>query len=205
MKQTDAVQLAFKREADPKGLLNPGKMIAWENPDYDLKTRQGLSLPRPAGGASLTRCASSSSTPIPVETSFNAALHRATVGGARRPPATRSTIATSTPRASTRCCRAQERLDYHDVAINREPVDAYVDRLRAAEALVLVFPVWNFGYPAILKGFFDRVFLPGVSFTLVDGKAAARPPQHPQARRRRRPMAAPASAPSSWATRRARP
>ncbi len=36
MKQTDAVQLAFKREADPKGLLNPGKMIAWENPDFDL-------------------------------------------------------------------------------------------------------------------------------------------------------------------------
>jgi FAD/FMN-containing dehydrogenase len=36
MKQTDAVQLAFKREADPKGLLNPGKMIAWEDPDYDF-------------------------------------------------------------------------------------------------------------------------------------------------------------------------
>jgi len=35
MKQTDEVQLAFKREADPKGLLNPGKMIAWEDPDYD--------------------------------------------------------------------------------------------------------------------------------------------------------------------------
>ncbi|MGL4323846.1 MAG: FAD-binding oxidoreductase, partial [Beijerinckiaceae bacterium] len=35
MKQTDAVQLDFKREADPQGLLNPGKMIAWEDPDYD--------------------------------------------------------------------------------------------------------------------------------------------------------------------------
>ncbi len=35
MKQTDEVQLAFKREADPKGLLNPGKMIAWEDPAYD--------------------------------------------------------------------------------------------------------------------------------------------------------------------------
>ncbi|HZP19411.1 MAG TPA: FAD-binding oxidoreductase [Bauldia sp.] len=38
MKRTDAVQLAFKREADPKGLLNPGKMIAWENPDYDWRS-----------------------------------------------------------------------------------------------------------------------------------------------------------------------
>ena len=54
---------------------------------------------------------------------------------------------------------------------NRAPVAAYVERLVRAEALVLVFPVWNFGFPAILKGFFDRVFLPGVSFDLVDGKA----------------------------------
>jgi FAD/FMN-containing dehydrogenase len=37
MKQTDDVQLAFKREADPDGLLNPGKMIAWEDPSYDFK------------------------------------------------------------------------------------------------------------------------------------------------------------------------
>ena len=36
MKQTDLAQLAFKREADPDGLLNPGKMIAWENPDFDF-------------------------------------------------------------------------------------------------------------------------------------------------------------------------
>ncbi|PSJ63817.1 FAD-binding oxidoreductase [Pseudaminobacter soli (ex Li et al. 2025)] len=38
MKQTDQVQLAFKREADPHGLLNPGKMIAWENPEYDYRS-----------------------------------------------------------------------------------------------------------------------------------------------------------------------
>lgn len=38
MKQTDEVQLAFKREADPQGLLNPGKMIAWEDPSYDFKS-----------------------------------------------------------------------------------------------------------------------------------------------------------------------
>lgn len=38
MKQTDAVQLAFKREADPQGLLNPGKMIAWEDQAYDFSS-----------------------------------------------------------------------------------------------------------------------------------------------------------------------
>jgi hypothetical protein len=30
----DAKQLAFKREADPKGILNPGKMIAWDEPGF---------------------------------------------------------------------------------------------------------------------------------------------------------------------------
>jgi FAD/FMN-containing dehydrogenase len=38
MKQTDEVQLSFKRESDPKGLLNPGKMIAWEDPTYDYRS-----------------------------------------------------------------------------------------------------------------------------------------------------------------------
>jgi len=32
----DDRQLDFKREADPKGLLNPGKMIAWDDPDWDF-------------------------------------------------------------------------------------------------------------------------------------------------------------------------
>ena len=59
-----------------------------------------------------------------------------------------------------------ERRGYHDTATNTGAVAGYVERLRAAQALVMVFPVWNFGYPAILKGFLDRVFLPGVSFDL---------------------------------------
>jgi putative NADPH-quinone reductase len=63
-----------------------------------------------------------------------------------------------------------ERRGYHDEPENCGPVAEYVERVRAAEALVIVFPVWNFGYPAILKGFLDRVFLPGVSFRLEDGK-----------------------------------
>lgn len=63
-----------------------------------------------------------------------------------------------------------ERVGYHDLEHNRTPVADYVARLQKAEALVLSYPVWNFGFPAILKGFFDRVFLPGVSFKMVGGK-----------------------------------
>lgn len=36
MKRTDQKQLDFKREADPKGMLNPGKMIAWDDPNFDF-------------------------------------------------------------------------------------------------------------------------------------------------------------------------
>jgi putative NADPH-quinone reductase len=64
----------------------------------------------------------------------------------------------------------QDRIDYKDTALNRKRVAPYVDRLLAADALVLVFPVWNEGFPAILKGFLDRVFLPGVSLEVkADG------------------------------------
>ena len=36
MKRTDQKQLDFKREADPKGILNPGKMVAWDDPSFDF-------------------------------------------------------------------------------------------------------------------------------------------------------------------------
>jgi FAD/FMN-containing dehydrogenase len=45
MKQTDAVQLAFKRETDPRGLLNPGKMIAWEDPNFDFAAGKNFLFP----------------------------------------------------------------------------------------------------------------------------------------------------------------
>jgi NAD(P)H dehydrogenase (quinone) len=66
----------------------------------------------------------------------------------------------------------EERREYHDLTKNRLPVAGYVERLERAEALVLSYPTWCFGLPAILKGWFDRVLIPGVSFTLgADGIA----------------------------------
>jgi NAD(P)H dehydrogenase (quinone) len=56
---------------------------------------------------------------------------------------------------------------YVDVRKNAREVGAYVERLRAAGALVLVFPVWFDGLPAIMQGYFQRVFLPGVA-TVID-------------------------------------
>jgi|SRR5665213_600175 len=107
----------------------------------------------------------------PVETSFNAALHRATIEALTASGYDVDDCDLYAEGFNPVMSR-QERLDYHDEAICTAPVQGYVDRLRAAEALILSTPVWNYGYPAILKGFLDRIFLPGVSFKLVDGKAA---------------------------------
>jgi len=65
---------------------------------------------------------------------------------------------------------ARDRSIYHTYPDNTDLVKPYVERLRQAEALVIVTPVWNFGFPAMLKGYFDRVWLPGVSFKLEDGR-----------------------------------
>jgi NAD(P)H dehydrogenase (quinone) len=52
---------------------------------------------------------------------------------------------------------------YVDTSANTREVEDYVRRLQAAEALILVFPVWFDGLPAIMQGYFQRVFVPGVS------------------------------------------
>jgi NAD(P)H dehydrogenase (quinone) len=62
----------------------------------------------------------------------------------------------------------EERLGYHEVPRNQEALKPHIERLRRAEALVLCFPTWTFGLPAMLKGYFDRMFMPGVAFDLSD-------------------------------------
>lgn len=104
----------------------------------------------------------------PCEESFSASLHRVVVDSLRRRGWEVDDLDLNAEGFSP-VLTAEERRGYHEVGANEGPVAGYIARVRAAEALVLVFPVWNFGFPAILKGFFDRVFLPGVSFRLEDG------------------------------------
>lgn len=105
----------------------------------------------------------------PVETSFQAALHRRVVEALTRAGHKVDDCDLYAEDFQPVLTR-EEQLGYHAIPENRVPVARYVDRLLAAEALVIVSPVWNFAFPAILKGWFDRVLLPGVSFRLVDGK-----------------------------------
>lgn len=106
----------------------------------------------------------------PVETSFNAALHQEVLAGLREAGHEVDDCDLYAEGFNPVMSR-EERLGYHEVPSNRLPVQSYVDRLLRAEALVLCFPTWCFGFPAMLKGFFDRVLMPGVGFDLSD-------PQH---------------------------
>ena len=106
----------------------------------------------------------------PVETSFAAALH-AKVVEVLRARGHKVDDCDLYAEGFDPVMSRQDRIDYHDVAVNRRHVAPYVDRLLAAEAIVFSFPVWNMGFPAILKGFVDKVFLPGVSFTLGEDGA----------------------------------
>jgi putative NADPH-quinone reductase len=66
------------------------------------------------------------------------------------------------------------RRHYHDTSRNQAGLEGYIERLKAADALVVQFPIWCFGMPAMLKGFFDRLIIPGVAFDLSD-PARAKP------------------------------
>lgn len=57
-----------------------------------------------------------------------------------------------------------ERRAYMEPDYQPEAVAELVARLKAADGLILVFPQWWFNLPAILKGFIDRVFVPGAAF-----------------------------------------
>ena len=45
-----------------------------------------------------------------------------------------------------------------------------VEKIKKADHIVWVFPIWWYGYPALMKGFIDRTFLPGITFETIKGK-----------------------------------
>jgi len=67
-----------------------------------------------------------------------------------------------------------ERLGHHDGPAGRTVVAGYAADLRWARALVLVYPTWWSGPPAIVKGWIDRVWVEGVAYTLPEGTTRVR-------------------------------
>lgn len=57
-----------------------------------------------------------------------------------------------------------ERATYYQAVYDKSDVQDEIAKLKNAEALVMVFPTWWFNFPAILKGWFDRVWSPTVAY-----------------------------------------
>lgn len=53
---------------------------------------------------------------------------------------------------------------YDDIAINQLGHEQHCANLAWCDTLIFVYPTWWYGLPAILKGWLDRVLLPGVAF-----------------------------------------
>jgi NAD(P)H dehydrogenase (quinone) len=64
--------------------------------------------------------------------------------------------------------------DYREGSITPE-IQRYVDALRWANTLVFIYPTWFGAQPAMLKGWLDRVFVPGVAFSFPTGRGNLRP------------------------------
>lgn len=69
----------------------------------------------------------------------------------------------------------EERASYYGQTYEGADVQAEIERLQTAEGLVLCFPTWWFGFPAVLKGWFDRVWAPGVAYDHADDLGPIRP------------------------------
>ncbi len=68
-----------------------------------------------------------------------------------------------------------ERESYYSDSYQSSNMAQQIERLKNAEALVLVFPTWWFGFPAILKGWFDRAWVPGVAYDHASDLGAIQP------------------------------
>lgn len=68
-----------------------------------------------------------------------------------------------------------ERASYYEKLFDNSQIESDINQLREAELLVLIFPTWWFGFPAILKGWFDRVWAPGYAYNHASDLGAITP------------------------------
>ncbi len=145
-KRADGDQLGFKRQADPYNLLNPGKMRSYR-----------------AGGAMkvlYVYC-------HPLPESFHAAIRVKALAGLKR-AGHEVDLLDLYAEGFDPVLSEEGRRHYHDETRNKVGLEPLVARLQAADAMVVQFPTWCFGLPAMLKGFCDRLLMPGVAFDISD-------------------------------------
>lgn len=71
--------------------------------------------------------------------------------------------------------KAQDFDCYEDEAANCRGIETEVEALRWCDTLIFVYPTWWYGLPAMLKGWLDRVLVPGVAFAMPDAQGNIKP------------------------------
>ncbi|KKJ78732.1 NAD(P)H dehydrogenase [Kiloniella litopenaei] len=68
-----------------------------------------------------------------------------------------------------------ERQSYFTENFDSSALELDLAQLKETQSLVLIFPTWWFSFPAILKGWFDRVWAPGHAYDHADNNKAILP------------------------------
>ncbi|MFO8085152.1 MAG: NAD(P)H-dependent oxidoreductase [Desulfobacterales bacterium] len=68
-----------------------------------------------------------------------------------------------------------ERISYYKESYDSSGVSPEIEKLVNSDALVIIFPTWWFGFPAILKGWFDRVWAPTVAYDHANNYGPIKP------------------------------
>ncbi len=66
------------------------------------------------------------------------------------------------------CLSRDEFTRYEDTSCNQDAVAGDCGDLKWCDTLIFVYPTWWYGLPAILKGWLDRVMVPGLAFTMPE-------------------------------------
>ena len=99
----------------------------------------------------------------PLTSSYDHALFLAIVETLRRNG--HDVVATDLYRESFQpAMTEQERQTYMQEDYDRSAVAGYCETLKSIDGLILCFPHWWFSMPAMLKGWLDRVWGPGIAF-----------------------------------------
>jgi NAD(P)H dehydrogenase (quinone) len=102
----------------------------------------------------------------PAATSFNRALYETAVRTLERAGHTVNGLSLYDEDFEARMSPAERRAYHSDNPIVSDDVARHASLVRHADALVFVYPTWWNGPPAILKGWLERVLVPGVAFHL---------------------------------------
>lgn len=101
----------------------------------------------------------------PDKESFNYALAEAYIKGANKAGAILSQINISELKFDPNL-----KFGYRKrMELEPDLIDA-IDKIKKADHIVWVFPLWWYSFPALMKGFIDRVFLPGITYQPIEGK-----------------------------------